>query len=219
MATGDIDDLIARQRTQIPPSWFPEDDAVLAGVLAVFGSVYAFVYGLIVWAKAQLRLSTMSGVFLDLFAFDFFGRRIRRRSGELDDAWQARISRELLRERCTRAGMASVLTDLTGTAPTIVEPWNTGDMGAFDDGSLAFDTVGGTGDTDLPYQAFITVKSPGLTGVPGISGFDDGAGAFDGGDLAFVDPSMISGAVTDQDIYDAINLTKPAGMIAWVRLT
>lgn len=78
--------------------------------------------------------------------------------------------------------------------------------------------AGGWGDTNLPAQFFLTVYRPGLQGVPLISGFDCVGGGWDIGAFSYTDASMISGAVTDLDIYATINSNRAAGTIAWTKL-
>jgi hypothetical protein len=253
MTTGNQSDIASRLWALLPPSWFPAGAPNVTAILQGPAIVGAFNYSLIAFAKLQTRISTSSGFFLDLIAFDYFGRYIRRRVSELDAAFLARIKKELLRQRVTRAAMSQALTDLTGSPPIIFEPWNTGDTGAWDiamawagasagaGGGGGFDVaagwgiaaefdqpvgvaaatgagVGGWGDTNLPAQVFITVTRPGLQGVPGVSGWDCSAGAWDAGAIEFIDDSLIVGAVTDADIYATIEATKPTGVICWTRL-
>lgn len=78
--------------------------------------------------------------------------------------------------------------------------------------------LGGWGDTNLPGQFFVTAYRPGLQGIPSVSGFDSVGGGWDAGALAYIDMSMISGAVTDADIYNTINSTRAAGTLAWTQL-
>jgi hypothetical protein len=75
------------------------------------------------------------------------------------------------------------------------------------------------GDTDLPAQCFIIVTPPGLAGVPNIPGWDSFQGAWDVGTIELVDQSLITGAVTNGDIYDTINTTRPTGTICWTQIT
>lgn len=137
MTTGDQDDIVARITRELPKRWFADAPPVLSGVLAAFGQVGATCYALVQFARAQMRLGTMSGGWLDLFALDYFGSRFPRRARD-DDAFRAAIGAELLRERATRAGISRALEDLTGTPPTIIEPWNAADCGAYDLGGIAY---------------------------------------------------------------------------------
>ena len=224
MATGDAPDMLARIKRVVPSRWFayaaPLRDAVLGGL----ADQLAWVYSLIAFAKLQTRISTATGFFLDLIAFDYFGRFIRRRINELDAAFMARIKKELVRERVTRKGMIAALTDLTGKAPLIIEPWNPYDCGALSTPYLALCNsacVGGAGfvgSTVYPSQVLITAYMPGLQGVPNISGFNCAPGGVGVGSMAVISRSMITGAVTSNDVYSTIEATKPTGTICWVRL-
>jgi hypothetical protein len=64
----------------------------------------------------------------------------------------------------------------------------------------------------------ITVFRPGLQGIPNLDGYDGSIGAFDAGQIEFTDPSMVTGAVTDEEIYRTINATRPAGVTCWTKL-
>ena len=72
-----------------------------------------------------------------MFGFSYLGRAITRNAGEADAAYALRTQTEILRERGTRAGMIKALSDLTGSAPSIFEPWNTNDAGALNNGTVA----------------------------------------------------------------------------------
>ena len=99
--------------------------------------VAAWSYSLLTYARMQTRLATASGLWLDLLAYDFLGLYLRRK-GLNDEAFRTKIRATILQERVTRAGMASVLTQITGRAPTIFEPWNTGDAGAWNQGVIGW---------------------------------------------------------------------------------
>lgn len=253
MATGDQADVAARLRSLIPPSWFPQDAPNVNALLQGFAAVGAWAYDLIAFAYLQIRLATASGIFLDLFAYDYLGLFIRRRKEEADDNWRARIKATILQERVTRAGMASMIKTLAGGPPIIFEPWNTGDAGGWNTGALAWagstagsspgggwnvasgwgvnasgwgltsassadasTGAGGWGSTTMPAQFLITVPPAVQQGVPQIGGWNQGPISWNGaGEWT---GASGEGALTDQDIYDAINATKPTGSIAWTQL-
>src|SRR5262249_5744912 len=137
-------------------------------------------YSWLPYIKQQLRIVSASGPWLDVVGFDYFNTFIMRKRGQTDATWRAIIQRELIRERVTRAGMVQAITDLTGRTPIVFEPWNTGDAGALDNGTFAWDVaIGGWGDTCLPGQSFLTVFRPGLQGIPQVGGWDTGEVAWD----------------------------------------
>jgi hypothetical protein len=216
MSTGDSADILDRVKKLLPRRWFawvaPYRDAVLGGL----SDGAASCYNIYLYAKAQSRLSTSSGPFLDLIAYDFLGRYLRR-GGMNDSTFLARIKATILQERVTRKGMVSAITALVGTAPVIFEPWNTGDTGGYDVGGVGYDTAGGWGSTDLPAQVFIQVHLPGY-GVPNVAGFDTGAGGYDAGGLEYIGDATSLTGVTPSDIYDTIETTKPTGVTCWTAL-
>jgi hypothetical protein len=217
MAAGDATDMLARIKRVVPSRWFayvaPLRDAVLGGL----ADQLSWSYSLIAFAKLQTRISTATGFFLDLIAFDYFGRLIRRRVAEMDAPFMVRIKKELVRERVTRAGMIQALTDLTGRAPIVFEPSSTFDAGGYGT-HCGYGVAGGYGNVALNNQVFLTVYRPGLQGVPDVDGYGGGLGGYGVGAIEYVGPDMMTGAVTDADIYATIEATKPTGTICWTKL-
>jgi hypothetical protein len=251
--TGTSADILTRVKALIPNRWFtyvaPLRDAVLGGL----SDSAAWCYQWVAYAVQQSRLATSTGPFLDIIAYDFFQRNLLR-NGSNDAAFLARIKALLFQERVTRAGMVNVLTTLTGKAPIIFEPWNTGDTGAYgiamayagfnpgfangggygvalgygdnagdfyvagNSTEQASGGAGAYGSLLLPAQVFITAFRPGLQGIPGVDGYGGSIGGYGGGAIEYTSPDMITGAVTDADIYNAVTLTKPTGTVAWTRL-
>ena len=77
--------------------------------------------------------------------------------------------------------------------------------------------AGGWGTLLMPSQVLITVPPVATQGIPQIGGWSQGPAAWGGGIGDWADDATLgTGALTDQDIYDAINATKPTGVIAWV---
>lgn len=73
----------------------------------------------------------------------------------------------------------------------------------------------------------MTVFRSGIgVGVANIGGWSTGVGSsagpspmgWDQGSGEWVSEALITGPVTDQDIYDTINATKPTGETVWVQL-
>jgi hypothetical protein len=138
MAIGDQNDIAARLKRWLPTRWFPAQDvnsdgsaprvaAMRQGLAANLASVYAQLQ----YALAQTRIGSSSDGWLDLFAFDYFGRDLPRWSGETDARYQPRVAAELTRDRGTRPAIAALLTALVGAPPTIFEPWRPLDTGAY----------------------------------------------------------------------------------------
>jgi len=220
MARGDQQDMLARLRGVLPQGWFPDDAPVLGAVLTGIAYSLSWAFSLTAYAADQTRLLTAADVFLDILAVDFFGGRLFRKDNETDASFRARIRRELLRPKATRAALAEALTDLTGQAPAIFEPGNSTDTGGYDLGGCGYDAAGGYGAPfEMPYQCLVTAYRPHLGGIPGVDGYDGSIGGYGQGALEYADPSQILGAVTDQDILDLIVATIPAATVAWTRIT
>ena len=139
--------------------------------------------------------------------------------GELDAALQARVKKELIRERVTRKGMIQALLDLTGFAPSVFEPCNPLSTGGYGVGSsMGYGVAGGWGNLALPSQAFLIVSRPGLAGIPNVAGYGNPQGGYGVGQAEYVNASMVTGNVTDADIYATIEATKPTGTLCWTQL-
>lgn len=220
---GDQADMLLRLKQVLPLRWFPDSTPVLDAILSGSAWAWASCFSLLQVIKAQTRISTAEGCFLDFASQDFFGPDLPRRPGESDPAYCTRIKAELLRERGTRKAVQSVLLDLTGQPPRIFEPANPLDTGGYagangTGGGLGYCQAGGWGSLSLPLQFFVTVSRPAGGGIASISGWDCAAGGYGAGALAYTTPSMAPGRIADDDIYQAIIRVLPFGTVAWVRV-
>ncbi len=214
---GTTADFAGRLRALLPSRWFPDNAPVLTGLLTGLAQAFADLFALLSVVAAQTRLATASGVFLDLFAGDFFQFALLRRSGEQDGSYRARISRELLREKGTRAAVISVLTDLTGRAPVVFEPARPADTGGYGV-ALGYGAAGGYGSLEYPFQAFVTAFRPATTGVAGVAGYGVPLGGYGVGAVEYAELSTVEALVTDADIFAAVAATMPVATIGWTRI-
>jgi hypothetical protein len=217
MATGDQADISARLKALLPP-WFPDVAPIASAVVAGPAKVLTFAYDFIQFVRAQTRIATATGGWIDLIAWDYFGVRFMRRRGEADDSFQARILPEILRPRSTRVAITRMLTDLTGRAPVIREPWNPGDCGAYGNGTMAYSQAGCYGSLLLVNQVFVTSLRPLGAGIPSIAGYGTYGGGYGVGAMAYVDMSQIVGPVTDAEIYQRTADVIAAGVTAWEQI-
>lgn len=218
MATGDTADIKARLRALIPADWFPDSAPVVDAVLTGLATVYNATYALILYARAQMRVQTATGGFLDLAAYDFFGFRVKRKPSQTDESFRLTINREVLRARATRPGILQALQNLTGNRARMLEAANPCDTGGWGTWFFALDDHGYWGDNSLPYQLFLDVVQPVGAGIPNISGLDNPQSGYGAGTFFLVDLAMVVGVVTTQDIYDTIEATRAAGVTAWVNI-
>lgn len=226
MAIGDIPDFVRRLRAALPRRWFPDDSPVLVGMLTGFAAVWSNLFALLQYTIQQSRLATVSGVFLDLVAKDYFGTRIVRNAAEPDTHFRRRILAEILRPRATRAAIDQALFDLTGQHPVIFEPANATDTGGYNLGGIGYNTAGGWGSVLLPFQAFITAFRPAGGGIANVSGYGNiafgitttgGLGGYGVGAIEYADLELITGAITDADIYATVAAAMPIATIGWTR--
>lgn len=220
--TGDAEDMMARQIAVLPPWWGAPGiiPATLRLPLAMSARVGAWLHALFAYARLQTRIKTATGGWLDLIAWDFFGRRIRRRAGQPDDSFRRRILAEMFRPRATRPAMASALRDLTGREPRIFEPSRPQDTGGIGIPSgLAIGTTGAIGSLALPGNVFIDVYRSPDAGIAYAAGIGTPAGGIGiPSRLVIANLDLVRGALTDADVYGAIEATRPAGIIVWTRM-
>jgi hypothetical protein len=245
MAKGDQADFVARLLRLLPGGWFPSVAPRLWAALQGWAVGLASVFTMQAFARAQMRVSTATGSFLDLCALDFFGvDGLPRLQLEADADYRARIIFNLSAPRGTWPGMVRMITQLTGYPPIIIQPNNPATCGglatpanpAAGGGLLALDGPGCIGSLTTPGQVFITVQRPtsgygifgGLNGLatpanPAIGGgyglATPGNPSAGGGLLCLADAGSLPGYITDAFIYEQVNNWMPAGFVAWTRIT
>jgi len=218
MATGDQQDFFKRIKTLVP-RWFGDDTPTIDALVQGLAWAGSFVYSLWAYAKLQTRILTATDGWLDMIAADFFGPALLRQSNQSDASFRARIVINLFRERATRGGIVKVLQNLTGRTPLVFEPLRPADTGCYGGPAIGYGMAGGYGSMLLPFQALVTAYRPTSSGVPLVAGYGISTGGYGQASRAdYAAMSMIQGAVTDADIYAAIDSVKPAGTIIWTRI-
>jgi hypothetical protein len=210
---GTPSDIVARLKAVLPTQWFPDNTPVLDTLLLGLATASSSLYVLLTAVQLQTRIATATGQFLDGASTDFFANRLPRRNTESDDTFRLRIRQELVREHATRASVVSVVSDLTGNAPSIFEPARVSDTGGYATGGSAYGNAGAWGSLSLPFQILVTVKRAQGVGIANIAGYGTG------GPLARASLSAAAGQVTDSDIYAAIASVMPTSTRAWTRIT
>jgi len=210
---GSIADFVCRMRRVLPTRWFADSAPALEEVLSGFGVAWAGIYNLVEAVRAQARLATSSGCFVDLISVDFFGAGLKRRSGEGDAVFGTRIGKELLRSRATRQALLQAMYDLTGQQAAIFEPVRPRDTGGYSAGGVGYGCAGGYGNLALPFQSFLTVRRPHGGGIAALAGYGTG-GVLGRGSLA-----LVRTQVSDAEIYRVAQSIVPAGYRLWVQIT
>jgi hypothetical protein len=122
MAIGDQDDFLSRLIRLLPTGWFPSAaprlNAVLQGPAASLSAAFA----MLTFVKAQTRVQTASGSFLDLISQGYFAGELPRLQYESDAGYAERIEYNLTAPRGTHDGMVQMLQQLTGNTPIIFQP-------------------------------------------------------------------------------------------------
>jgi hypothetical protein len=173
---------------------------------------------------------------LDLISMDYYGNLLPRRPNEGDDNYRNRIFVNLISGKATRNAMTLALFNLTGFIPTIIEPWNSGDLGVLNwdmPPTIGLNSIGGLG-SNAPYTCYITVyifQGQGMQGYTGVSSLDVtvtwGVGIGDPSISPLTTPidippmwlgdqNLLEGIlVTPSDVENVINLTKVLGTICY----
>ncbi len=209
---GDVADFVSRLRRVLPARWFGDTAPITDAVLSGFGVAWSAVYTLIEVVRAQARLLTSSGGFVDSFAQDFCGAALPRRSGESDASYIQRIGYELLRPRGTRTAMTTAMLQLTGQPAIVFEPARPMDTGGYATGGAGYGVAGGYGNLKLAYQSFLKVRRPHGAGIAQLAGYRTG------GVLAYGSLALVQTGVPDSSIYASAASILPAGSTVWVQI-
>ena len=221
---GDQTDIVGRIEAVLPSRWFGDTSTILGGILAGLASAWATLYASLSYSQLQTRIATATDDWLDITSQDFFGVDLPRRLNESDDDFRQRILLEMVRVRGTRGSVIATLTDLTGRAPAIIEPWrpaDTGIWGAADGAAygLGYGQAGCWGSVAMPYQFFVKAFRPIELGVPYLAGYGDFCGGYGIGSVAWVSGSAIGTQVSDGEIYRRVAEVLPACATAWVSIS
>ncbi|WP_261533126.1 hypothetical protein [Burkholderia multivorans] len=220
MATGDQNDIQGRIARFIPISWFESSHAVRDAIAAGLANAHAYVYSFIEYVRLQTRILTATDGFLDAIAQDFFGAALMRSANQSDASFRARILINIFRERATRKAITKVLEDLTGRTPIIIEPERPADTGAYGAPNCGYGVAGAYGSVLLPYQAFVIAYRPFGIGIPYVAGYGSSpAGYGQPSRASYADIASSSNAISDSDIYAAIDSVKPAATIIWTNIS
>ena len=215
---GDMQDMIARMKAVLPRGWFADSTPVLDGLLTGMSEAWTWIYQQVQVVRAQARIATANGLFLDIIASDFFGAALQRLPSETDDALRTRIQREMFRPRATRDAVIAVVQDITGQRPLVFEPARPADVGGYVVAG-GYSVTGGWGNLGLPFQCFITAYRPLGAGIASVAGWATPSGGYGIGSIEYVSLSMIQGPVTDDAIFRAIAAVLPAATVGWTRIT
>jgi hypothetical protein len=219
MATGDSQDMLSRLKALIPPTWYGDSNPIRDAILTGCATSLAWCYSLYLYAKLQTRINTATDGWLDIVAYDFFGKNLSRAAGQADDLFRNTIYTNLFRERGTRQSIINILEDLTGKSPDIFEPSRPQDTGAYGGPTLGYGLAGGYGSTLIPYQAFVTAYRPDGSGIPNVAGYNaPSAGYSNASRGEYASQDMIGGLITDAQIYEAIASVKMEGTQVWVKI-
>lgn len=219
MATGDAQDFTRRVKALLPGGWFRDNTPVLDALLAGASAALSGSYALIDYARRQTRIRTATEGFLDLIGFDYFGGKLPRRPQETDEGYRARILAALLPEKATRRGLVRTLTALTGRAPKVFEPARPGDTGGYRVGGVGYGAGGAYGALNSNFQAFVVAYRPVGQGIPYLGGYGSPVGGYGAGSqLSYASIAQVAGAVTDSDIYAAIDAVRAEGTIVWTQI-
>lgn len=85
--------------------------------------------------------------------------------------------------------------------------------------AIGYGVAGAYGSMQMPYQAFVIAYRPLGSGIPSVAGYGVSTGGYSQASQAeWASLSMIQQAVTDADIYAAIDSVRPAATIVWTKI-
>ena len=114
----------------------------------------------------------------------------------------------------------ATLVLLTGRAPLIFEPARPLDTGAYGSSICGYGVAGGYGSLAHNAQAFIVAYRPSSSGIPFVAGYGSPPGGYGTPSRAeWASLSMVTGFVTDSDLFAAVDSAKAAGTTMWTRLS
>ncbi len=217
--TGDASDMLARLKSVLPVRWFSGVTPVLDMVLGGFAWAWSELYSSLVFVKLQTRITTASGMFLDIAALDYCGTSLLRHAGEGDGAFSQRLRNNLMAPRATRAALTLLLENEFGRTPIIFEPMNATDTGGYNCYTLGYGARGGYGCVNIPFQFFVQAFRPNASPVSNAGGYNIGPGGFNISPLFYANINIIPGSVSDDDIYAATAAVLPVAVTAWVNIS
>ena len=188
---------------------------VLTAILSGPAAALARIYSLIAFVRAQMRLQSSTGGWIDLWAYDFFGPALRRRATEQDAPFVTRIGQNLLAPLVTRQAMVQALTNLTGEAPDIFEAFNTTDAGCYGAPTSAYG-IARYGSQLMNAQCLIKVNRPPSSLAGPIPAYGSPMSAYGIGASFYFPASEFPGVAQNAEILATINKVKAAGVICWV---
>lgn len=218
MATGDQGDFVSRLKSLMPMRWFNDSNPIVEAVLNGYASACAWVYSLYTYAVMQTRILTSTGGWLDLTAYDFFGDKIKRGANQTDADFLNIIKINLFRERGTRHSIISILEDLTGKTPLIIEPTRPQDCGCYGGPAIGYGVAGAYGSLVMPYQCFVTAYRSTGAGIPYVGGYTSTVSGYSTPSRGKYASYSDLTSVTDAQIYAAIAAVKMEGSVVWVRI-
>lgn len=213
MANGDFNNVLTRLQAALPSSWFPSVAPVRDAILSGMSTLFATSYSALMLAKANMRIPTTTGYFLDLTAFDFFGLRFARLPNQTDAFFAAAIVKEIFRERVTRAGVLQAVADTTGATPSVFEPFRIQDTCAYGY-TRYYGKVGAYGNLSMRGQAFLTSPVV-VTGYP-LNGYGQKFGGYGVGFQVYAHETGQYGPINEAAVFAAVENTKAAGVMVWV---
>lgn len=214
-----------RLRSVLPARWFGATTPVLDTLLTALAVGWTAMFDLLRYTGMQTRIASASDVWLDIVAYDFFGSRLRRSTGQSDRIFRLVIRRNIFCPMGTRTALIVALHGLTGRAPLVFEPRNTSDTGGYGNmtrdagGGVGYGTAGGWGNLSLPFQCFVTAFRPQINGVANLSGWNLPEAGYGVGALEYAGLETANGYIGDGEILAEMTRVAPVGAVIWANIS
>jgi hypothetical protein len=209
-----LQNVLTRLKGAMPP-WFPYVAPIKDAVLTGMANIFADCYSAFMDAKANMRIPTTTGAFLDLTAFDFFGSSFLRQKNQADPAFAAAIVKEIFRERVTRKGIVQAVADATGGQVQAFEPFNIKDCGGYGQGRF-YGKAGRYGNYALRGQMFIDVIMPINDIGIALNGYGQKYGGYGISRNVYIYETAQTGFASRLDAFRAVLNTKATGIACYV---
>lgn len=218
---GSVADFVSRLRKRFPEGWAGNavKAPIFAALLLGMATVHANFYALTQFVGQMVYLQSSTGGFLDTWAYDFFGATLLRNFGESDTSFLSRIRALLFVRTCTREAVISIVAEISGATPTLIEPWRGPDTFALgvDTFALGVAGAGRLGSLEMPYQAFLFVPSV-STNISGMA-LNVATMALNVSSSGNYLNDNVSGQISQEDVMNAVNLVRPIGVTVFADFT
>lgn len=208
----------------VPLPWTDDEGKEVGGtldaILQGMGSNLERISAQVNYAFLGSRIQTATDTMLDLCSQDYYGDELPRNGAESDDSYRSRILAGLLVPKVTEPGISLLITNLTGKAPRMIQPWNPVTTGAYGRSYYNADSAeipALYGDNSLRWQGGIITSLPQTNAVGAIPvwGYDMGAAYNEYTGVYW--KSLAANFLSETSLFQLIAGAKAMGVKIWIK--